>query len=300
MRNATVKRSDEARKLAAQARQAEDRGDERTAEVLLTAAVRTNPRDCETRLELSELLLQHGSMKAAAEHLQRLVAQNPDDPRGYVRLAEAYYYLGQYPDAERAVKTALEMDPVHTQGLLLRGKLEELAQRDDQALEIYCRVMTTDQGEVEAPLRIAEIHLRRQHHRQATPLLRSVTENPQACEEQRTAAYWLLGTAYALDDRWKESAAALEVASRSRTMGAGDWYRVAYAQQRANDIAASQRSVGECLKIEPAHAAGNQLALWLEQSGTPPVLAQQPEASAPQSAINQSSAQQSPSGTFMQ
>ena len=91
--------------------------------------------------------------------------------------------------------------------------------------------------------------MRRQHHRQATPLLRTVVENPHACTEQRTVAYWLLGTAYALDERWQESAAALDVASRTRKMDANDWYRLAYAQERAHDLAASQRlPLRECLK----------------------------------------------------
>src|SRR5947208_14782194 len=77
-RQVATGRSETAEKLSEQARQARDRGDSQSAEYLLTAAVDRNPTDCETRLELSELLLAHGSCETAIAHLKRLISQNPD------------------------------------------------------------------------------------------------------------------------------------------------------------------------------------------------------------------------------
>src|SRR5262245_11507222 len=85
-------RSATAERLSEQARQARDRGDANSAEHFLAAAVERNPGDCETRLELSEMLLERGSTGAAAAHLKNFINQNPEDPRGYVGLAEVMYH----------------------------------------------------------------------------------------------------------------------------------------------------------------------------------------------------------------
>src|SRR5262249_20613015 len=87
-RSTMTARSETAERLSAEARQAKVRGDSQSAEQLLTEAVERNPGDCETRLELSEMLLAHGSTEAAVFHLQKLIDQNPDDPRSYVGLGE--------------------------------------------------------------------------------------------------------------------------------------------------------------------------------------------------------------------
>lgn len=263
-RNASAARSDESQRLAQQARQAEDRGDARTAELLLTAAVTRNPADCETRLELSELLLQQGSLDAAAAHLRKLVAQNPDDPRGYVRLAEALSLQGSHGEAATLVDAALEMDPLHTQGLLLRGRLHELAQRDDKALEAYHRVMLADPDQEDAELRIAGIYLKRGQQRQAAPLLRAVLESPHACPRQRSAAHWVLGMAYAQDERWADAAQSLAAGSGGRQMSADDWCQLAYARFRAGDAAGARQAVASALQVAPTDSTALAMQATLD------------------------------------
>lgn len=237
-RNLWNARTDESQRLVQQAHQAEDRGDDKAAEVLLVEAVKQNPSNCETRLELSELLVQQGSMHAAEEHLQQLVEENPDDPRGHVRLAQVRFHQRRYADAKRALDAALEIDPMHTQGLLLRGKLEELRGRDDWALEAYHRAMLSENEQVEAELRIAAIHLKRRQPQQAAPLLRSVLESSQACPLEKSNATWMLGTAYAQESRWSDAVAALEAGIPTRRMTQEDWQKVAYARSRCGEAGA--------------------------------------------------------------
>lgn len=264
-RNAAAARSTESQQLAQQARQAEDRGDERAAELLLTAAVSRNPADCETRLELSELLLQHGSLDDATAHLRRLVVQNPDDPRGYVRLAEALYHQQHYGEAATLLDQALEMDPEHAQALLLRGRLHELAQRDDRALEAYHRAMHADPDEEDAELRIAGIHLKRGQQRQAAPLLRSVLESAHATPQQVSAAWWMLGMAHALDERWPDAADALAKGVRDQQMSSADWCQLAYARFRAGNVPAAREAVAQALQINPHDANSLAMQTALEQ-----------------------------------
>lgn len=294
-RPSAATKHDESQRLVKQAHQAEDRGDQKAAEILLTEAVSHSPGNCEMRLELSELLVQHGSMEAAADHLAKLVAQNPDDPRGYVRLAQVRYQQNQYAEASKLLDRALEMDPQHTQGLLLHGKLEELQRRDESALEAYHRAMMCESEQVEAELRIAAIHLRRGNSQQAAPMLRSVLESSRACSEQKADASWMLGNAYAREDRWIDAASALNASLRNRKMSTQDWQQVAYARFRAGDLPGAFAANETVLGMDPQSTAAITLKSTLlaaaqgNRQTAPDAAIQQAQGSAPERALNASS-----------
>jgi tetratricopeptide (TPR) repeat protein len=263
-RQAVLARNEESDRLAQQARSAQDRGDSDTAEKLFTEAVNNNPRNCETRLELSELLLQTGSTDAAVMQLRRLVAQNPDEPRGYVRLAQTLYLQEQYDEAEKMIDVALKMDPQHTDGLILRAQLDEIRGKDDRALEVYHRAMLADAKQVQAQLHLAELYLKRGRARQAAPLLRFVLDNPHACPAEQSDAWWLLGKAYASEERWRDAAQALDAGIEGRRMTADDWYRVAFTRHRSGDTPGALHAVEELLRLAPGDPEGRLLYAALQ------------------------------------
>lgn len=252
--------------LASQARAAADRGDATSAEYYLTAAVNTNPRDCEARLELSELLVEHGSLKDATDHLRRLIAQSPEDPRGYVRLARILHLQQDDTTAGELVDKALELDPENAEGWLLRARLERAHQSDSRALAACYRVLAVDPEQNDARLLAAEIHLEQGNLQQATPLLRSVLDGGSECPLHRAQASWLLGRCYALDGRWSDAAAALTAAVRVRESSATDWYDVAYAWYRAGDMPAARRAVDTALRIAPGNPEALKLSRLVDAS----------------------------------
>jgi tetratricopeptide (TPR) repeat protein len=264
-RAARIQGRETAEQLADRARAAADRGDKESAEVLLTAAVNHNPNDCETRLELSEMLLEHGSLAVATNHLRRLVDQNPDDPRAHVKLARALYLQQDVNGAERNVDRALELDPGNPQAWLLRARIENSRQNDSPALAACYRVLAADAEDLEAKLLAAEIHLRQGEARQTLPLARSVMDSGSSCPRQQATAAWLAGRCYAQDGRWSEAASALSAAIRERAKAtAADWYQVAYAKYRAGDLPGSREAVQSALKIAPNDAESLALARLLE------------------------------------
>jgi predicted Zn-dependent protease len=242
-----------AEQLASQARAASDRGDAATAEYFLTAAVNTTPRDCEFRLELSELLMEHGSPEAATEHLRQVVALHPEDPRGYVRLARARYLQNDGAEAGQLVDKALELDPENPQAWLLRARLERDHQSDSRALAACYRVLTATPDQPDAQLLAAEIHLKNGNHEQASPLLRSLLDNASECPIQRASASRLLGRCYALEGRWGEAADALSAGLNDEHGSADDWYQVAYARYRSGDLDAAQLAVERALRLSPTN-----------------------------------------------
>ncbi len=232
----------------------------------MAAAVRRNPRDCEARLELSDLLVQHGSLDAAAAHLQKLTADSPDDPRSHFRLAQVRYHQQRSDDAEHAVNAALELDPAHTQALLLRGRLQELRQRDNEALATYYRALAADADQVEAPLRIAEIHIRHGRPQLAAPLLRTVLESHKACAAQQAAANWALGQAYATENRWDDAAQSLTLGSQGRVMNGRDWYQLAYACYQSGNSAGANEALAESLRLAPQDESATALFALLNSA----------------------------------
>lgn len=264
-RAARIQGRETAEQLADRARAAADRGDKQSAEVLLTAAVNHNPSDCETRLELSDMLLEHGSLDSAADHLRRLVDQSPDDPRAHVKLAKALYLQHELTGAENHVNRALELDPENPQAWLVRARIENSRQNDSAALAACYRVLAADSEEVEARLLAAEVHLRQGESRQTLPLARAVLDSGSSCPRQRATASWLMGRCYAQDGRWSEAAVALSTAIRDRAKAtASDWYQVAYAKYRAGDYPGSRQAVDAALKIAPDDSESLTLSRLLE------------------------------------
>jgi len=218
----------------------------------LTAAVDHNPGDGETRLELSELLLAHGRAEAAAVHLKKFIEQEPDDPRGYVGLAEAMYLQRNLDEAADLLETAMELDPRQTRGLLLRGKIENARHDDERALEDYYQVLAIESDHSEAKMLIATIHLQQGNAKLAAPLLRSVIDDVELANPQRAAAQWLLGKCYSRDERWSDAARELAAGMASRRGTARDWDELADVCWRAGDIRGTELAVGEALRVTPS------------------------------------------------
>jgi tetratricopeptide (TPR) repeat protein len=253
-----------AEQLASQARAAADRGDSTSAEYFLTAAVNTNPRDCDARLELSDMLLEHGSVAAATDHLRQLVEQHPDDPRGYVRLARVLAAQDERAAAGELIDKALELDPDNAKAWLVRARLERERKSDERALAACYRALTVDPDDAAARLLAADIHLDHGNPQQASPLLRALLERPSECPLQRAEASWQLGRCYALEERWSDAAATLSAAVRDREGTAADWYQVGYANYRAGDMKAARSAVSTALRIAPSNTEALSLARLLE------------------------------------
>lgn len=266
-KNRSVARRDDPEGLIQQARQADSQGDRQSAEQFYAAAIRQNPRDCETRLELSEMLLEHGSLEAATIHLRQIVAENPDDPRGYVRLAQALYLQRNYRAAERLVETALEMDARHPQGLILQGRLAELRGQDEQALEAYHQVLTLAPELPEAKLHVASLYLQRGESQLAAPLLRSLVEGREGCVEQRTEASWLLGVAYMREERWADAVPHLEAGFGPGRNGSEEWYQLAYARYRTGDWSGASQAVNVVINLTPLDSRAQSLRRQLDGQG---------------------------------
>lgn len=265
-------RTDQAQQLAQEARHAHDRGDSAKAEHLLSSAVQIDPRDCETRIELSEMLLEHGSCDAAVLHLKQVVKQNPDDARAHVKLGQAMRTRGDLREAERLADIAIRLDPNNAEGLILRGVLYEQQHQEDPALRVYYRALHASPDRSDAALRIASLQLRRNASRQAGAVVRTLLERPDISTAHRSEAEWLLGLAYSQEERWSLATPALETAASveefAKRMNADDWYQLAYACWKTGDVARSGEATGTALRLQPTHSGAQSLESVIARHAT--------------------------------
>ena len=270
-------RSEKAERLSVEARQARERGDLKSAETLLTAAVERNPNDYEMRLELSELLLVHHNAQGAAPHLQILLEKNPEDPRVYVGLGEVRYLQRNLGEADSLVAEALDLDPRHARGLLLRAKIEQARGNTDRALDDLYQILDTEGDHIEARLLVARLHLQQGDSRLAASEMRAMIGSPNLESEPRARANWLLGRCYSQDERWSEAAAALTAGISSRQGSPRDWCLLADACRRAGDSRGAEHAVENALRLSPSNSQAIALRAELlddsRASSLPPVVA---------------------------
>jgi tetratricopeptide (TPR) repeat protein len=266
-RSPVSSRPESARQVLERVLAAEEQGDLKMAETLLAQAVTADPQNGELRWELAKLQLDRGDIDAAAAHLRYLVENDPADSRSYIRLAQMLYQQYRYGDADRLIELALERDPNHAEALILKGTLNEVWGQDDRALEHYHRALLNNPSQVDALVRIAAIQLKRGRAEQAIPVLRAALESIGTPLNEKQEVHWMLGLAYAQNERWPEAAAALAAGRPGEGFTVEQLYQVAYARFRAGDLEGASRDVAEVLKRQPQHPAAD--SLWAQLNAPP-------------------------------
>jgi tetratricopeptide (TPR) repeat protein len=87
------------------------------------AALQLEPGDSVARRELAELELGLGNTELAFLEYESLTEMHPEDPRGWVKLAELMVQSGQLEAPEALLDKAIELDPQRGDARLLRGNI---------------------------------------------------------------------------------------------------------------------------------------------------------------------------------
>jgi tetratricopeptide (TPR) repeat protein len=261
--------AEESARLTEQAREACERGERREARQLLSRAAAVAPDDPEIQRDIGRGLLLAGETEEAVKHLRYMTRRGVDDPDSYLDLARILFQEQRYAECEELVDGALRLVPAHTEAQLLKGRLAEVKNKDDEALEIYYRMLAGDPTATEATLRISDLLVRTGQPGQAAPLLRSVAESDRVTPADQARAHWALGQIYAKDRRWSEATEQLSAASRLRTgLSADECYQIAYAAWEAGLSNKSREFVSKTLALDPRHADALALAALFRQSGS--------------------------------
>ncbi|MBF9128258.1 tetratricopeptide repeat protein [Plantactinospora sp. S1510] len=113
------------------------------AEHALGIVLAADPDHPQALARLTEVLENLDRPEEAAEVAQRLIEAHPEDPTGYLALAEALVRQGERVQAEPHVRFALELDPgAAIAWQQLAEVLTHLSERGDEAVAAACRSVT--------------------------------------------------------------------------------------------------------------------------------------------------------------
>jgi tetratricopeptide (TPR) repeat protein len=261
--------AEESTRLTEEARAACERGEPLQARELLSRAAAIAPDDPEIQRAIARGLLLAGETGEAVKHLRYMMRRNLDDPDGYLDLARILFEERRFNECQEMVDSALRLVPTHAEAQLLNGRLAEMKNKDDEALEIYYRLLACDPTATEATLRVSDVLVRTGQPSQAAPLLRDIADSDRVTPTEQARAHWVLGQIYAKDHRWAEAAEQLAAAVDHRTnLSADDCYQVAYVAWQAGLREKAEQSLARALAIDPRHQSSLTLSAVFRQGET--------------------------------
>ena len=120
------------------------------AEAQLRAALEAEPDLAEAQYNLALLLMESDRLPEGVATLERVMARMPDFARGFYNLGLAYRELGQPSAARRALRRALELEPVNADYLFALADLELREGRLDEARSITGRWLALHPSDLRA------------------------------------------------------------------------------------------------------------------------------------------------------
>lgn len=269
LRERAARRSAECSDLCSQAAAAHETGRSDEARQLLDQARRQRPEDIEVRTRLAEMMWQVGRRAEALEEFSALAHESRSDVKLLSRYATALCETGQIQEADVWAQSALSVDPVNAEALLVRARCA--AQRADYsaALAAYHELLQVSPDHAEAQLGMAQVQIARGQPELAAPVLRTLLQHPWASTIVQHEAEWALGRAYAATGRWEDAARLMEQAIAQRASTADDWCQLATAQARCGQIAESGSSVQHALQLDDRHEGARLLSEELARSSAP-------------------------------
>lgn len=262
-----------------EAQQAMEAGDAQQAGHILTDCDAEHPgaKPAVFHLMLGNALMETGRKEEAREVYARGLAQHPREADLALNLAVSEQQLGSHSRSAGHFALAHELRrPPDPDILFQAAAAHHLAGEDRQALTALRRLR--EAGELNDPGRLSLlvrtcINLSRWQEAEAT-LLRFLGERP------AEAPYWkLLGQVRYQRGKYREAAAALEIAARTGQASSQDWldlvdlYQFINAPLKAAEIlertAGANPGSGECRRIARLHAKAlryEQALAWLDRA----------------------------------
>lgn len=256
--------------LYRRALESESQGEPAEAVRLLRDSIASNPNDPELRWELARVLLDQGDTTAALKELRYLVKHFPDDSRAYMSLARTLLDRGRAEDAARLADLAIDLDSRCIEALLLRGQIAEVRGDLDLARETYHRILLELPENADVRLRLGRIEVDDGDPRIAAALLRETLADVPLTPEQQTQTQWLLGQAYARQERWSEAVAALTIGLPQPQASAEQRYELAYACLQVGDTDRARQQLALVLQTAPGFEPAQQMLAALGPSAATP------------------------------
>ncbi len=128
------------------------------ADDLYRQILRVDPRQADAHHLLGLTAHSRGDDRAALCHIERAIAEKPDQPAFHTNLGFIYRQLGRRDDAAAACRFAVERDPNSIKGWICLGDLHAESEEMDEAARCYERALAIDPDRVRVLGNLANIH----------------------------------------------------------------------------------------------------------------------------------------------
>ncbi len=189
-------------------------------------ALKADPGDLETRLQLAEALLANDQAQAASNELQRILQIDPRHVEAQLRLASLHIEQSEWQAAEQYIRRVLAQQPAHAEAqrylvrlLLAHGTALHEAGQLAAARRRFEEGQQTAPDDYRFPLNLARITVDQRKSGQIRPLLERALE----LGADQPAAYISIIDCWAAADQLAEARAVLARAEAELTL-APDFY----------------------------------------------------------------------------
>ncbi len=187
-----------------------------------------------------------------AHVFQVMTARQPDNPAGWIGLADGLARSGRKPEAEAALARAASLAPRLPAVYLGRAQLHYQYEEWDAVIADANQALTLDAATHQARLLRASTLLRLRRTAEAAPdiqrLLRDRPDDP--------SALMLEGQRLMMARRPAEAVVPLEAAARWRSDDPGLWFALGNARAAAGDLVAARTALERTVSIAPRYFLG--------------------------------------------
>jgi len=208
------------------------------------------PGDHRLHENYAEFLEAIGDLAGAAEQWETVAGQTPHHHLGHFQLGRLRARLGQWPEAEAALKRAVARRPDLSEGWLELGKVHLARERPDQALAALGTARRLLPQDWRAAFQMGRAWSRLNRHDEAMTALREALRlQPEALE-----ARYLLGEELAFAGRTAEARAAFEAVLQGNPKHLAARLNLGVALVQEGRLEAAATQFREALRADPQNA----------------------------------------------
>lgn len=211
--------------------------------------LRLNPDDADVLINLGALFLDSAQYEQAIQYSEKAIKVNPEEGAAYQNLGSAYYYLGRIPEAEGAIRRALELGP-NSESYQLLGLILETQGKLAEALKSYFAAVEDTPSSGEAQLDLARLldDVGRKAEYVEHSGLAVEAYKKQGDKNGLASAYLNLGWGYYQTGDYKKSIEASRMALEINPESSTARFNLGLALLLTNDAAGAKREYLEALR----------------------------------------------------
>ena len=213
----------------------------------LRQAVRDDPKNCETIVELAKVMIQLGSFEIALEHLQHAVEINPSYAEAHVVLGGCYLKLG-FPDrAASSYEIAIAVDHENEVPCMNLGCIAYSDDNYPKALDSFKKALKANPENREARKNAAQCSYMILEYKETLEFLKPNIEDGKTTHED----YAYYGLALDQLDRSEEAVSHLERAIDMNKENIVYLVNLANIYQKVNNIDKAEECYLKSIKLSP-------------------------------------------------